>query len=87
MTRVLAVEWARDNISVVNVAPGYVETELSDFWKRPRTAAWIDEQVPVGRGGSVDEIARFVGALFSEDVSYLTGETIYLDGAHSLYHG
>ena len=86
MTRVLAVEWAKDGIAVLNVAPGYVETELSDFWQRPGSAKWIRQRVPVGRGGTREEVARLVGALFGEDLAYLTGETIYMDGAHSLNH-
>lgn len=86
MTRVLAVEWARDGISVVNVAPGYVETELTPMWQDEKALAWLRKRVPVRRGGRPEEVARLIGALFTEDIGFLTGETIYMDGAHALNH-
>ena len=45
------------------------------------------ERVPVqGRPGTVDEVGRLVTSLFVEDIPYLTGETIYMDGAHGINH-
>lgn len=85
ITRCLAVEWAKHNIHVVDVAPGYVETDMSgDFLTSERGRNWISQRVPVGRAGEPAEIARLVGALFAEDIAYLTGETIYIDGGHGL---
>lgn len=86
MTRVLAVEWARDGISVLNIAPGYVKTDLTPMWSDEKALAWLKKRVPLRRGGEPEEIARFIGALFSEDIPFLTGETIYLDGAHGINH-
>jgi len=87
LTRCLAVEWAKDNIAVVDVAPGYVETDLNrDFLARDKVRAWMQRRVPVGRAGMADEVARLVGAIFSENIKYLTGETIYLDGGHGMNH-
>lgn len=87
MTRCMAVEWARDGISVVNVAPGYVETDLNrEFLAREKVRAWLSNRVPVERPGCVDEIARLVGALFSERIEFLTGETIYVDGGQGINH-
>ena len=43
-------------------------------------------KLPLGRPGSPEEVARLVGALFREDIPYLTGETIYLDGGHGIAH-
>jgi NAD(P)-dependent dehydrogenase (short-subunit alcohol dehydrogenase family) len=88
MTRCLAVEWARKGISVVNVAPGYVATDFnSDYLTRPEVKAWMAERVPwEGRPGTVDEVGRLVASLFVEDIPYLTGETIYMDGAHGINH-
>ncbi len=86
MTRVLAVEWAGDGIRVINVAPGYIETELSSFWQRAKSIRWIEKRVPVGRGGTPEEVARLVVSLFDESISFLTGETIYLDGGHGINH-
>ncbi len=87
LTRCLAVEWAKDGIAVVDVAPGYVETDLNrDFLARDKVKSWLQRRVPVGRAGMVDEVARLVGAIFSENIKYLTGETIYLDGGHGMNH-
>ena len=40
--------------------------------------------VPVGRAGTVEEVAVFVASLFAEDVPYLTGQTICMDGGQSI---
>jgi NAD(P)-dependent dehydrogenase (short-subunit alcohol dehydrogenase family) len=42
--------------------------------------------VPTGGPGSAASVARLVAALFSEDIPYLTGETIYLDGGQGMAH-
>jgi NAD(P)-dependent dehydrogenase (short-subunit alcohol dehydrogenase family) len=87
LTRCLAVEWARDGIRVVNVAPGYIETDLnSDFLARESVRSWLARRVPAGRAGRPDEVARVVAALFVEDIGFLTGETIYLDGGQGMNH-
>jgi len=87
VTRCLAVEWARDAIRVVNVAPGYIETDLNrDFLADEKTKRWLDRRVPVGRAGTSDELARFVASLYATPIPYLTGETIYLDGGHGMNH-
>jgi NAD(P)-dependent dehydrogenase (short-subunit alcohol dehydrogenase family) len=81
ITRCLASEWANDGIRVLDVAPGYIETELNrEFLATEKTRNWIKRRVPVGRAGNVTEVARLVGALFSERIGFLTGETIYVDG-------
>jgi NAD(P)-dependent dehydrogenase (short-subunit alcohol dehydrogenase family) len=86
MTRVLAVEWARDNVSVLNVAPGYIKTDLTPMWTDEKALSWLSKRVPVRRGGEPAEIARLIGALFGEDIPFLTGETLYVDGGHALNH-
>lgn len=87
MTRCMAVEWAADGIAVVNVAPGYIETDLNrDFLARETVRAWLAKRVPAKRPGSVGEIARLVGAIFSEKITFLTGETIYIDGGQGINH-
>lgn len=87
MTRCLAVEWARDGITAVNVAPGYIETDLNkDFLARESVHAWMTKRIPVGRPGQPADVARLVGALFCEDMPFLTGETIYIDGGQGMNH-
>lgn len=85
VTRTLGVEWARHGISVLNVAPGYVETGLNaDFLSTPGNRELLARKVPVGRLGSSEEIGRLVAMFFRERIGFLTGETIYVDGAHGV---
>lgn len=87
ITRCLAAEWARDNIRVMDVAPGYIETDLNrDFLASEKSQAWLKRRVPVGRAGSPQEVARLVGALYTENIAFLTGETIYIDGGQGANH-
>lgn len=87
ITRCLAVEWAKHGIRVLNVAPGYIETDLNkDFLKNPKIQAWMERRNPMARPGAVGEVARLVAALYVENIHFLTGETIYIDGAHGINH-
>jgi NAD(P)-dependent dehydrogenase (short-subunit alcohol dehydrogenase family) len=85
ITRCLATEWAKDGIRVLDVAPGYIETDLNrDFLANEKVKAWLQRRVPVRRAGSADEVARLVGSIFAENVMFLTGETVYLDGGQGM---
>jgi NAD(P)-dependent dehydrogenase (short-subunit alcohol dehydrogenase family) len=85
MTKTLAVEWARDDIRVVNVAPGYVATELNqDVRADPASKDRLVRKIPVRRFGEAHEVGRFVATMFSEPVGFLTGTTIYIDGGQSV---
>jgi NAD(P)-dependent dehydrogenase (short-subunit alcohol dehydrogenase family) len=85
ITRCLASEWARDGIKVLDVAPGYIETDLNrHLLADEKVLSWLKRRVPVGRPGDANEVARLVGALFSEKIGFLTGETIYVDGGHGV---
>jgi NAD(P)-dependent dehydrogenase (short-subunit alcohol dehydrogenase family) len=87
MTRCLAVEWASKGIRVLDVAPGYVITDLNrQSLERGPVRDYIDKRIPGRRPGTVEEIARLVGAIFSEDIPFLTGETIYIDGGQGIAH-
>lgn len=87
MTRCMAVEWARDGIRVMNVAPGYIETDLNrDYLEREKVKAWMRQRIPVGKPGAVADVAKLVAAIFSEGIGYLTGETIYIDGGQGMNH-
>jgi NAD(P)-dependent dehydrogenase (short-subunit alcohol dehydrogenase family) len=87
MTRCMAVEWASDGIQVMNVAPGYIETDLNrDYLAREKVKAWMAQRIPTGGAGSVNDVARLVTAIFAENIGYLTGETIYVDGAQGINH-
>lgn len=85
ITRCLAVEWAADGISVVNVAPGYIRTDLNrDFMAKENIQAWFRKRIPAGKPGEPEDVAAVVGTLLQANVAFLTGETIYLDGAHGI---
>lgn len=85
ITRCHAVEWARNNISVMNIAPGYIETDFNhEFFADEKTREWLRQRAPMMAPGQVGDVARLVAALFAEDIPFLTGETIYLDGAQSV---
>lgn len=86
ITRCLAVEWAARRIRVLDVAPGYIETELNAEAMQGKLRAFLEARVPTGGPGSVHDVARLVAMLFAEDIPYLTGETIYLDGGQGMAH-
>ncbi len=87
MTRCMAVEWAADDITVMNVAPGYIETDLNrDFLAKEKVRKWLAGRVPLGRPGRPEEVARLVAAIFAEKIAFMTGETIYIDGAQGMNH-
>lgn len=87
MTRCMAAEWAKDGIRVLTVAPGYIRTDLnSDFLDSEKAKAWIARRVPLGRPGAPEEVARLIALLFCEDIGFLTGETITIDGGQGHAH-
>lgn len=87
MTRCLAVEWASKDIRVLDVAPGYVVTDLNrQSLESGPVREYIEKRIPGRRPGTVEEIARLVAGIFSEDIPFLTGETIYIDGGQGIAH-
>jgi len=86
MTRALALEWGRHGINVNALCPGYIETDLNREAMQGPLKPFLDARVPLGRPGKTDEVARLVASLFTEDIAYLTGETLYLDGGQGMAH-
>jgi NAD(P)-dependent dehydrogenase (short-subunit alcohol dehydrogenase family) len=86
ITRCLAVEWAPKKIRVLDVAPGYIATELNADAMQGKLKAFLEARVPTGGPGTARDVARLVAALFAEDIPFLTGETIYLDGGQGMAH-
>ncbi|MGD9944087.1 MAG: SDR family NAD(P)-dependent oxidoreductase [Burkholderiaceae bacterium] len=85
MTRCLAVEWAGDGIRVMNLAPGYVTTDLNrDALGSGPLRDFLARRIPTGGPGTADDVARLVALLFAEPQPYLTGATLYLDGGHGM---
>lgn len=87
ITRCLAVEWAAQNIRVIDVAPGYILTDLNcDIMAAGPLREYLDKRIPAGKPGSADEVARLVASLFRDNLGFLSGETIYIDGAQGIAH-
>jgi len=85
MTRCLAVEWAGQDIRVLNVAPGVVATDLNHkYMTQDSFRRFLKRRIPGGVPGTPEQIARLVGALFDQDMPFLTGETIYIDGGQGV---
>ena len=81
LTRELALEWARHGIRVNAIAPGYISTELTDEMIAGESGRkWIDRNTPMRRPGEVNELDGAMLLLASDAGSYITGETIAIDG-------
>ena len=78
-TKALAQENARKGITVNCVAPGYIDTEMVAAVPEKVLEAII-AQIPVGRLGKPEEIARCVAFLASDDAGFITGATISANG-------
>ncbi|AWB26986.1 beta-ketoacyl-ACP reductase [Halococcoides cellulosivorans] len=82
-TRTLALEFARSGSTANCVAPGFVETDmLADIPEHIEEA--VKSDTPLGRYGTVEEIADVVGFLASEKSSFITGEVIDVNGGKDL---
>jgi NAD(P)-dependent dehydrogenase (short-subunit alcohol dehydrogenase family) len=83
-TRTLGVEWARHNIQVNCIAPGWFDTDMSaPAWRDDRIAERLVRDIPARRIGRPQEIGPLAVYLASSASDYMTGQTIYLDGGHT----
>ena len=88
MTKLFAREWGRDHIRVNCVAPGSIPTRINaEKYKDPAADAAMREKIPMGRRGDVSEVADAVLYLASDRATYITGQTLFVDGGLTLVHG
>ena len=86
MTKTLAIEWSRSNIRINCVAPGTIESSGLDTYPKP-VQDMFDEgrkENPLGRFGVVEDVSNAVCFLASSLASYISGITLYVDGAQHL---
>jgi glucose 1-dehydrogenase len=82
----IAKELAPLGIRVVSVAPGAVDTPINkDVLADAKASAAVLAEVPIGRWGHVKDISRAVAWLASDQASYITGATLFVDGGMTLY--
>lgn len=83
LTRTLALEWARFNITVNAVAPGAVKTRMTSTIPEI-VANQLSERIPLKRWAEPEDIAAVHAFLASDDARYVTGQVIFVDGGLTL---
>ena len=72
---------------MLDVAPGYIVTDLNrDALASGPLRDYLAQAHPGRRHGTAEDVARLVAAIFTEDIPFLTGETIYIDGGQGIAH-
>lgn len=79
MYKSIAQEVAKRNITVNVVAPGFIETEMTSRLNESQTQL-IKNKIPMNRFGKAEEVANLVLYLASDEASYITGQTLHING-------
>jgi NAD(P)-dependent dehydrogenase (short-subunit alcohol dehydrogenase family) len=89
MTRQMAADYAREGIRFNALCPGFVDTPFNRGFEiqmggREKLEAYVDQTIPMGRFGTVEEIAEGIVFLASDRSSYMTGHALVIDGGESI---
>ncbi len=81
LTKAMAVELAPSGVRVVSIAPIFITTPLTEpFFANPEFRQWVVDRIPLGRIGTVEEVANAVVFLASPAASLVTGSSLLVDG-------
>jgi NAD(P)-dependent dehydrogenase (short-subunit alcohol dehydrogenase family) len=84
MMKVMAIDYARLNIRVNMVVPGFIDTPMNaPVMKDPKELAYWSNQIPIGRTGTAEECASAILWLLSDEASYCIGTMLVVDGGQS----
>jgi len=87
LMKVLAIEWARFNICLTEVAAGVIETDTFRHKYPQQLIDKLGDSVPLGRLGTPEEMAQMIAFLASQGGDYVTGTVITVDGGHDIHQG
>lgn len=86
LMKTVAMELGPKSIRINAVSPGAIKTDINrEVWEDEKRAEELKKLIPIDRIGSAEEIARSVAWVASDYSSYMTGETLYIDGGMMLY--
>jgi len=86
LTKTLALEYAAQGIRVNGIGPGATDTPINEAWTEDADKrAAVASHIPMGRAGTPAEMAAAVAFLACEEATYITGQTLYVDGGLTLY--
>ncbi len=84
LTKTMALEWARDNIQVNCLAPGFIDTPLThtSIWGDDKKRTWVLDRTPAKRPGLPEDLLGAALLLASQASAFITGQTITVDGGY-----